>query len=105
MAEENIAELPLLVEPVFIWTGWGRSAFPCRSYESLVKRFGVDGASTLYPRIKSLEQEFYSSDAQYVAADLPEMAKLAVEHFKTKRPEVPDQIAEAFAWCYTYDCK
>jgi hypothetical protein len=33
------------------------------------------------------------------------MGRIAAEEFKSKHRELPDEIAEAFAWCYTYDWK
>ena len=47
-------------------------------------RLGVDVASALYPKIKKLEEDFHSSDAWQVAANLQEMAGLATGHFRRR---------------------
>jgi hypothetical protein len=94
-----------LIEAVRVWTGWGRSIAPSRDDARLVNHFGDQVAARLLPLIKSLEKDFYSSDAQLVAANLQEMEKLASEQFKRKHPAVADEIVKAFAWCYTFDFK
>ena len=105
MVEFSASELPVLVEGVLIWTGWGSRAWPCRDYEALVQHFGTDAASKLCQKINLLEEEFYSSNAWHVATNHQEMARLAAEHFKEIWPEAPNQIVQAFTWCYTYDYK
>ena len=47
--------------------------------------------------------EFYLSDAKHTAADLVEMGEMATKEFKTKHPEVADEVLKALAWCYTFD--
>jgi len=96
---------PQLIEAVQLWTGWGESIAPSRNDKRLEEYFGKDIAANILPLIKSLEEDFYTSDAQFVAADLPEMEKLASEDFRQKHPTVADEIVKAFAWCYTFDFK
>lgn len=105
MGTMNSWESPLLVEAVLIWTGWRRDVIPRRDDSLLVHRFGAKLAAELLPVIKSIEDDFYSSDARFVAADFREMEKMASEQFKKKHPEVAQEIVQAFAWCYTYDYK
>ena len=105
MVEMNNLKSPQLIEAVRVWTGWGQSMMPSRDDARLAKHFGDEVAAKLLPLIKSLEDDFYSSDARLVAADLQEMEKLASEQFKRKHPTVADEIAKAFAWCYTFDFK
>lgn len=105
MVKIDASDLPLLIEAVHIWTGWGRSATPRRDDSLLVNHFGSEIISKLSPLIKSLENEFYTSEAWKIAASLQEMDKIAAEDFKNKHPEIPNQIIQAFAWCYTYDYK
>ena len=94
-----------LIKAVQIWTGWGTSVAPNRSDSRLEDTLGKDLAADLLPLIKFLEDEFYMSDAQYVASDLREMEQLASTHFKEKYPTVADEIVKAFAWCYSFDFK
>ncbi len=101
----NNINSPQLIEAVRLWTGWGQSIMPSRSDKRLVDRFGEDVAAGLLPLIKFLEDDFYSSDARLVAANLQEMEKLASEHFRRKHPAVAEEIVKAFAWCYTFDFK
>ncbi len=76
---------------------------PSQSDQRLLDRFGEDVAAKLLPLIKSLKDDFYSSNAQFVAANMLEMERLASEQFKRKHPTAPDEIVKAFAWCYTFD--
>jgi hypothetical protein len=105
MVKVNNIESQLLIKAVLVWTGWGRDVMPCRDDSLLVSHFGAEFAAKLLPVIKSLEDDFYSSDAKFVADDLQEMEKLSSEQFRKKHPEVADQIVRAFAWCYTFDFK
>jgi hypothetical protein len=72
---------------------------------SVVIRFGPELAAKLLAVIRRLKEDFYSSDASLVAANLQEMERLATEQFKKKHPDIPDEISNAFAWCYTFDFK
>jgi hypothetical protein len=94
-----------IAEAVILWTGWKQQAFPRRNDSQLVTRFGPNLASKLLIAIKSLEDDFYSSDARFTATDLAEMETMSTEHFRRKHPQLPDEIAKAFAWCYTFDFK
>jgi hypothetical protein len=96
---------PELVQAVRIWTGWGQRASPSRDDDRVRAQLGNALASKLLPVIKSLESDFYSSDAKLTAADLQEMEKLASSDFRQKHPGVADEIVKAFAWCYTFDFK
>ncbi len=105
MAELNNLNSPQLIEAIRVWTGWGHSMMPNRDDTRLAQQFGDGIAAKLLPVIKSLEEDFYSSDAQIVAADLQEMEKIASEQFNKKHPTVADEIVKVFAWCYTFDFK
>ncbi len=76
---------------------------PYRDDKRLINRFGDDLAAKLLPLIKSLEEDFYSSDAQFTATNLQEMERLASEQFKRMHPTISDEIVKAYAWCYTFD--
>lgn len=78
---------------------------PNRDDARLVSYFGDEVAEKLLPLIKSMDDDFYSSDARLVAANLQEMEKLASEQFRRKYPTVADEIVKAFAWCYAFDFK
>ena len=105
MVEMNNLNSLQLVQAVRLWTGWGLGIMPSRDDARLARKFGDKVAAKLLPVIKSLEEDFYSSDARLVATDLQEMEKLASEQFKRKHPTVAEEIVEAFAWCYTFDFK
>lgn len=104
MVEINELGSPQLIEAVQLWTGWD-GMMPSRNDQRVKDHFGEDIAAKLLPLIKALANDFYSSDARLVAADLEEMDKLASEQFKQKHPTVSDEIVKAFAWCYTFDFK
>ena len=92
-----------LIEAARLWTGRGTRPCPVRDDSALVDRFGVEQAAALKSKLKSLEDEFYESNARIVAANLGEMGQMAMAEFRTRHPEVPEEIAEVFAWCYTFD--
>ena len=105
MEEMNQLNSPQLIEAVHVWTGWGQSMSPSRSDKRLAERFGEKTAAKFLDLIKALEDDFYSSDARLVAANLQEMERQASEEFKRKHPTVADEIVKVFAWCYTFDFK
>jgi hypothetical protein len=94
-------------EAIVVWTGWRSFPYPRRNLGEgrLVERFGFQLAVDLLPLIKSLEDDFYSSNARFVTKDLVEMGKIAASQFREMHPEVPEDAVRAFAWCYTYDYK
>jgi hypothetical protein len=104
MGEMNYCS-PELAEAVRIWTGWGSTSAPNRDEGRVAQRYGPMTAAKLMPVIKSLEDEFYASDARFTAADLAEMATLASEQFIRKHPGIDKDIVDALAWCYTFDFK
>ena len=105
MVKINDIDYSLLVEAILVWTGWGRDVIPRRDDSQLVNRFGIEATAKLLPVIKSLEDDFYSSDAKFVAEDLHEMEKLSSAQFRKKHPTIADEIVKAFAWCYSFDFK
>ena len=104
MVEMNVLNSAQLIEAVRVWTGWGQSAMPSRSDQRLADQFGED-ATKLLPLIKSLEGDFYASDARLTAANLQEIEMLASDQFRQRHPTVAEEIVKAFAWCYTFDFK
>lgn len=94
-----------LVVAVLLWTGWKREMKPHRDNSILIARFGHNCAGKLLVAIKSLEDDFYSSDAKYSAANLQKMELTAIQQFKENHPGLPDEVAKAFTWRYTYDFK
>jgi hypothetical protein len=95
----------LLAEAVAVWTGWGQKSWPNRDDAALLDRFGAESGTALLKTLMVLKAEFYSSNAWREAPNLAAVGRTAAEEFKSKHRELPDEIAEAFAWCYTYDWK
>jgi len=96
---------PRFGEAVLVWTAYGRDIFPQRDDSAVIARFGAETASELLPELGQLLDEFYKSDAKYRASNLMEMGQMAIEDFKTKYPDVRDDVLNALAWCYTFDFK
>lgn len=92
-----------LVDAVRIWAGWGIMPAPNRSEARLKSRYGEGRGAELLLLIKSLEADFYSSTAHLAAKDLKEMATVSFAEFRGRHPEMPPEVAEVFAWCYTFD--
>ena len=99
------ADAALVSQAIVVWTGWGSSSWPSCDDGRLVERFGVDQALDLVPSVRRLTDEFYESDAKYVAADHAEMGEIASRRFHDLHPEISDEAVRALAWCYTYDYK
>lgn len=78
---------------------------PLRDDSILVSRFGTRTAAKILSRIKSLEDDFYLSDARLIAPNLEEMERMSAEQFREKHPQIPEDIVKALAWCYTFDFK
>ena len=94
-----------IAQAIVEWTGWGQLPSPKRSSVRLVIRFGEVAGGGLLPLVQSLEKDFYSSHAYNVVADLEEMGCQAAREFVSRHPELPQEAAMAFAWCYRFDWK
>lgn len=105
MGEIDNLQSPQIIKAIQLWTGWGQSPMPNRNDKRLTDHFGEVVAAKLLPLIRSLENDFYTSDARFVAANIEEMGKLASDHFRRKHPTVDEEIVKVFAWCYTFDFK
>lgn len=105
MVQINNADRPYLLAAVRAWTGWGKSMLPLRDEAAVKGCMGTETASRLLPILNALAEDFYSTNARYVVADIAEMGDMAAAEFKAKYPDLPEEIAEAFAWCYTFDFK
>ncbi|QDU55659.1 hypothetical protein [Aeoliella mucimassa] len=105
MAKRNEVDVDELADAIRQWTGYGSAPYPTRG--DLTKSAGVDAerVAVLMPMIKRHEQEFYESKAHVVAMSLLEMKSMAIDDFQRKYPSLPESIAQAFAWCYTFDYK
>jgi hypothetical protein len=78
---------------------------PRRDDSLLGHHFGPEVAAELLPAIKSLENDFYSSDARFTAADLQDMERISAQQFRRKHPGIAEEIVKSFAWCYAFDFK
>jgi len=105
-ASKNVSAAEVgLAEAVLIWTGFSEKPTPDRDDARLIRRIGADAAAKFLPQIKQLQKDFYKSNANFMAADVSQMATMASDDFRKLHPGASDQIVEAFAWCYTYDFK
>jgi len=95
----------ILIEAFIAWSGWGITPAPRRDPSILKNIFNERLAEKLTAEIEILENEFYLSDAKYTSPSIVEMGRIASVQFKDRHPEIPNQITEILAWCYTYDYK
>lgn len=95
----------LLTDALLVWTGKGDFAWPHRSDERLVERFGAEVAVDLIPAVRQLEQDFYESDAAHTEPNLVAVGDAAAARFRERHPEIGEPGVEALAWCYTFDWK
>ena len=94
-----------LVEAARLWSGRGQSAAPRRDEGRVVKQFGSDKGGILLSQLRSLEDDFYRSDAHVVAKSISDMATRSADDFRRVHPEAPSEIVEILVWCYTFDYK
>jgi hypothetical protein len=65
--------------------------------------FGEAVARDPLPRLRRLQEDFYSSTAHNTAPDLKTMGDQAAEDFRRMHPETGDDEVEAPVWCYVWD--
>ncbi len=94
-----------ITEAVILWTGWQQGPWPVRDDTRVLDRFGPAVGKALLNIVKTIEEDFYSSNARHIAVDLPEMAEIAGKEFHSKHPDIGEEAVKALAWCYTYDYK
>ena len=85
-------------EAIVVWSGWGQASHPLRDERLVMRHFGHSAAIQLLPVVRSLVDDFYSSDARYSAMDLAEMGRLSFDEFAKKYPELPRDAVSALAW-------
>lgn len=105
MVEISGVDRLILAKAVALWTGYESAACPTREDESLASVFPADEAGKLLTMVRGLENEFYKSEAHLTATSLSQMKDIATADFRRLHPELPEIIADAFAWCYTFDYK
>ena len=71
------------------WTGWGKTMMPVRDAAAVKSCFGGDAASKLLPILDALADDFYTTNACHIAADIAEMGDLAAADFRAKHPDLP----------------
>lgn len=100
--EEMTTADPRVSEAVVVWTGFGQAAAPVRD-EALVERHFGELVLDRMPLVRMLDDEYYESDARYVATDDADMERRSAADFRALHPEVSDEAVKALAWCYSYD--
>lgn len=105
MVEIDNIDSEVLKTAVKSWAGFGSNSFPVRSESALASVVSKENVSVLMPIITALEDDFYKSKAHLTAPSLAEMGGMAAKDFKSLYPNIPDEVVEVFAWCYTYDYK
>ncbi len=95
----------LLARTVVVWTGWHRATWPQRDETAVVELLGEDLAAEVMPVVRRLEEEFFESDARFVASDLQEMGELAAARFRSLHAELPEELVQALAWSYVFTYK
>jgi hypothetical protein len=103
--EEYAGDPARISDALVVWTGYGQMSWPQRDEERLARQVGPLAAADLLPIVRRLADEFYATNARYVAHDLIEMGELAAQDFKQRHPEITAAAIEALAWCYTFDYK
>lgn len=88
-----------------LWTGHGTRSWPHRDDAALVEEFGEARGARLLVALRSLEADFYSSDAHMTEPDLRAMGDRAAEEFRSRHPDAPSALVDALAWCYSFDYK
>ena len=94
-----------LTRAVVLWTGHGTRSWPQRDDSALVREFGEERGLDLLMVLRSLEADFFSSDAHLTEPDLQAMGERASEEFRSRHPDAPSALVNALAWCYSFDYK
>ncbi len=94
-----------LEKAVVLWTGRGTRSWPDRNDAALIREFGEARGLDLLVTLRSLEADFYSSDAHLTEPDLRAMTDRASEEFRSRHPDTPAALVDALSWCYSFDYK
>ena len=94
-----------LAGAVAVWTGHGSHFRPLRDDGAVVERYGDARGRDLLVALRSLEADFYASDAYLTEPDHRRMVDRAVAEFRARHPDAPGPLVDALAWCYSYDNK
>lgn len=94
-----------LAKAAALWTGHGTRQRPHRDDAVLVQEFGEARGLDLLTKLRSLESDFYGSDARLTEPDLRAMGDRAAEEFRSRHPDAPSALVDALAWCYSFDYK
>jgi hypothetical protein len=94
-----------LTKAVLLWTGHGARSWPNRDDAAVVQAFGEIRGLDLLVALRSLEADFYSSDARLTEPDLRAMGDRVAEEFRSRHPDAPAALVDALAWCYSFDYK
>lgn len=105
MATLDSDKTDLLVKAVLAWTGYENKPFPSRVEKDVKAVVPEPDFTEIFRTIKLLEDDFYNSDSYLTAVTISDMYKECQNEFMARHSELPSIIAEAFAWCYTYDYK
>lgn len=105
MVEMKNVDSKTLARAVALWTGYDSASYPIRDDEVLRRVFPFEESVRLANIIRGLEDDFYKSQAHLAANNLSEMKDIASSDFRRLHPDLPEEIANAFAWCYTFDHK
>ena len=85
-----MVDAKLLGRAIVIWTGYGETSWPARDDARVIAALGEQVARSVLPIVRSLEDDFYTSDAQHVGTDLADMARRASADFVRLHPEIPE---------------
>ena len=88
-----------------LWTGCGARSWPHRDDAALVREFGEARGLDLLLAVRSLEADFYGSEAHLTEPDLQMMTARAAAEFRSRHPDASSTLVDALAWCYSFDYK
>jgi hypothetical protein len=92
-----------LTRAMLLWTGRGTRSWRQRDDAALVREFGEARGLDLLLAIRSLEADFYRSEAHLTEPDLQSMTARASAEFQSRHPDAPAALVDALAWCYSFD--
>lgn len=105
MPDYHGIDTDVLAKAVVAWTGYGSAAWPQQKDRAIADLFSEQDSIQLLAAVKTLERDFFQSQAYKTAANLSEMHDAAIADFRHLHPELPDIIGKALGWCYSYDYK
>ena len=69
----------------------------------MIQEFGESRGLDLLTTLRSLEADFYDSEAHLTEPGQNAMTDRAADEVRARHPDLPSAVVDALAWCYSFD--